>query len=86
MKRSLINYISVTAIIVTLLVVIGFLMAHINKVEMQRNILADIIHCEKDFQEENWDCNVRFNIYNTAQPFLEEMDMDTTQLNWSYCY
>lgn len=86
MKRSLINYISVTAIIVTLLVVIGFLMAHLNKVEMQRDILADIIHAEKDFQEENWDCNVRFNIYTTAQPFLEVMDMDTTQLNWSYCY
>ena len=86
MKRSLINYISVTAIIVTLLVVIGFLMAHINKVEMQRNILADIIHCEKDFQTENNDCGVEFNIYNTAQPFLEEIDMDTTQLNRSYCY
>ena len=86
MKRSLINYTGVTAIMVTLLVVIGLLMAHINKLEMQRGILSDIIHAEKDFQEENWDCDVRFNIYNTAQPFLEVIDMDTTQLNWSYCY
>ena len=83
MKR----YILINAIIGLLTsVTIVCLCLKVEKVERERDILADIIHCEKDFQMENNDCGVEFNIYNTAQPFLEVMDMDTTQLNWSYCY
>ena len=85
MKRFNLNPAVVIALILSIALVI-VLHCRLRTVETQRDILADIIHAEKDFQTENNDCGVDFNIYNTAQPFLEVIDMDTTQLNWSYCY